>query len=230
MRNWKLSAGVGLLGLIASVAVALNYPAVENLGAKVRLPVFHGALSWATLMAYAALGLCALLYLVRKNQIVYRWAEALQWTATTLWIIGTVLGFLAAMNTWDFTGSKTPMGELLMSDPRLVGQIVVALLGLAMFFVPLLIESQKGRAIANVVYAIAAWVGIGWATTAGKALHPDSPVLNSTDPVIKVLFYCMVLADIVLVVGAAGAIVGFRSKQLAAKSAHPSATQDNPDA
>lgn len=72
MKNWKLPAVVGALGLIAAIVFALNYPAVENLGSKVRLPVFHGALTWANLMVFAALGIAALVYLIKGCDKAYR--------------------------------------------------------------------------------------------------------------------------------------------------------------
>lgn len=219
MKNWKLPAAVGALGLIAAITFALNYPAVENLGSKVRLPVFHGALTWANLMVFAALGLVALVYLIKGNEKAYRWTEALRFISVIMWIVGTVLGFLAAMNTWDFTGSQTPMLTLLMSDPRLVIQIVVALFGLALFVLPLIVESHKVRAAVDFIFVLVMAVGLGWAMNAGKALHPDSPVMNSDEFIIKALFFCMVISNLVMAAGFSSAIVAYRTNSLAKRSA-----------
>lgn len=217
MKNWKLPALVGVLGLAAAVTFALNYPAVESLGAKVRLPVFHGALTWATLMVFAAFGIMALVHLIRGTEQTYRWTSALRVVGVCMWLVGTVLGFLAAMNTWDFTGSKTPMMELLMADPRLVAQIVIGLFGLALFVLPLIIESKKGRAFADLIFTVATFGGLGWAMSAGKALHPDSPVLNSDDFIIKAIFFAMVISNIVMAAGFSSALVSARSNPLAKK-------------
>lgn len=210
MKNWKLPAIVGVLGFISSLTIALNYPAVENLGSKVRLPVFHGALTWANLIVFIAMALAAIIYFIRDREQDYRWVSALRVVSVCMWLVGTVLGFLAAMNTWDFTGSKTPMVELLMADPRLVAQIVIALAGLALFVLPLIVESHKVRAIIDFIFVAGTWGGLGWAMTSGRALHPDSPVLNSTDPVIKALFFGMVISNLVMAAGISSAIVTYR--------------------
>lgn len=211
MKNWKLPAIVGVLGLISSLTIALNYPAVENLGSKVRLPVFHGALTWANLIVFVAMALAAIIYFIRNSEQSYRWVSALRVVSVCMWLVGTVLGFLAAMNTWDFTGSKTPMVELLMADPRLVAQIIIGLAGLALFVLPLIVESHKVRAMIDFLFVAGTLGGLGWAMTAGKALHPDSPVLNSTEFVIKALFFGMVISNLVMAAGLSSAIVSTRS-------------------
>lgn len=217
MKNWKLPACVGLLGLIAAVTCALNYPAVESLGAKVRLPVFHGALTWANLMVFVPFGIMALVYFFKGNEQAYRWVSALRIVTVSMWIVSTVLGFLAAMNTWDFTGSQTPMMELLMSDPRLVAQIVIGLCGIALFVLPLIVESKKVRALVDFIFVFGTGTGLSWAMTAGKALHPDSPVLNSSDFIIKALFFAMVISNLVMAAGFSSALVAARSNPLATK-------------
>ena len=214
MKNWKLPACVGVLGLAAAITFALNYPAVESLGAKVRLPVFHGALTWANLMVFVPFGIMALVYVIKGNEQAYRWTSALRIVTVSMWLVGTVLGFLAAMNTWDFTGSKTPMMQLLMSDPRLVAQIVIGLCGIALFVLPLIVESKKVRAVIDFIFVFATGAGLSWAMTAGKALHPDSPVLNSDDLVIKALFFAMVISNLVMAAGFSSSIVAaYRNSQ-----------------
>ena len=214
MKDWKLPAAIGLLGLGGSIFFAVNYPAVESIGTKVRLPVFHGAMTWANLMVFAALIVYAILFLVKKDEKYYRMGEATRWTAIAMWFAGTVLGFLAAMNTWDFTGSKTPAIELLMSDPRLIAQVCIALAGLVMIILPLIFEKQRSMSVADIVFPAILFVALAWAMNAGKALHPDSPVLNSDEIIIKLLFFCMVISDMVMAAGFSAAIASFRTKRL----------------
>lgn len=172
MKNGKLSAAVGLLGLAGSIFFAVNYPPVEGIGAKVRLPVFHGAMAWANLMVFAVLIVYAILFLVKKDEKYYRMSEGIRWTAIAMWFAGTVFGFLAAMNTWDFTGSKTPEIQRLMSDPRLIAQVCIALGGLVMIVLPLIIEKKRSMSIADIVFPAVIFVALAWAMNAGKALHP----------------------------------------------------------
>lgn len=192
---------VTVLGFASAVFFALKFPAVEGLGTKVRLPVFHGAMTWATLVLLGALLIVALMYLGQGRSVLYHWTASLRWTIVIMWIAGTVLGFMAAMNTWDFTGSQTPVTELLLSDPRLVVQLVIACFGLAILVLPLIIDSKRGMASADVVFVLVTWGSLAWAMGAGKALHPDSPVMNSEEIIIKLIFFCIVGSHMV---GAAG--------------------------
>lgn len=204
---------VAIVTLIAAIITALNYPAVEGLGSKVRLPVFHGAMTWATLVIFGVLGLVALNYIVRKTDRGYRYSEAFRWTAIVLWFIGTILGFIAALNTWDFTGSQTPVIELLMGDPRLVIQLIIALIGIMILILPVISESRMVLAIADLIFPVATFVGLNWAVNAGRALHPDSPVLNSTEFKIKALFFMMFGFLLISALASGYAISAFRGEK-----------------
>lgn len=180
-----------IIAFVGAVITALNYPAVEGIGTKVRLPVFHGAMTWANLVILALLALLALNFLIRKTDSGYGYSEAFRWVAIAMWIIGSVLGFIAALNTWDFTGSQTPVIQLLMGDPRLVIQLIVALSGLIVLILPTITESRKILAGVDLAFPILTFAGLSWAVNAGRALHPDSPVLNSDELKIKFLFFLM---------------------------------------
>lgn len=214
-KSWILPAAISVIGFVGAIVFASLFPAVESLGTKVRLPVFHGAMTWANLVGFVALLIVAALYLMSKKDVYYSWSEALRWAVTGIWVFSSVLGFMAAMATWDFTGSQTPVFELLLSDPRLVVQLIISFFGLAMVVLPLLVETKKGMALADVVFALFAWGTLLWAMNAGKALHPDSPVMNSDEILIKVIFFCMVLAHLVSAAGLVSAIVAARSNKIA---------------
>lgn len=210
---------IAFLGLAASVLFAANYPAVESIGTKVRLPVFHGATTWANLMAFAVMALVALLYVFGGNEKFYRLTEGLRWTNIGVWFTGTGLGFIAALNTWDFTGSKTPAMELLLSDPRLIAQLLIALGGIIILILPTVFEKKKHLAIADITFAVATFAGLAWATNAGKALHPDSPVLNSDEFIIKALFFCMVIGMSLFIAAMTVGIANAHTRSLASKEA-----------
>jgi hypothetical protein len=171
MNNKPSSAAVGIVvvavAFFCAVVAYLLYtiPAVKGLGDKVKLPLFHGASTWVDLMLFVLMGLAAVAYLATRRDSV-----------------NSVLGLIAALNTWDFTGSKESPLSAVMQDPRLVAQMLI-LLGVAMLLLLdwLVLEKRAHKAIADIVF-----VAIGVALLsdifldpAKRALHPDSPVLNS---------------------------------------------------
>ncbi|HSK48818.1 MAG TPA: hypothetical protein VLA05_12600 [Coriobacteriia bacterium] len=212
-KRSRIVAALGVIvGLAAAILFAASFPAVEGLGTKVRLPVFHGAATWVNLAAFALLGLAAVLWLARKREMIYRWEEALRWVSVGMWTTGTVLGLLAAMNTWDFTGSKSSRWSVVSADPRLMAQFWILLAGLLVVAVGLMIEDRKWLAAIDVGFVLLAWLVLLRAILGpGRALHPDSPVLNSEELLIKLLFFGIVGSLAVATLAGAWLIVQLRS-------------------
>jgi hypothetical protein len=191
-------------GLVGAALFTLNFPAVQGLGNKVRLPVFHGALTWVNLAAFTVLALLGLAYLVLQRDNIYRWEEAVRFISVPIWVVGSGLGLLAALGTWDFTGSKSSPLAVAGADPRLVAQAWIMLAGLALLALGLLIEERRWLAVGDTLFVAIAWAVIMRAVLGpGRALHPDSPVLNSDEIIIKLLFFGIVLSLGVAVAGAA---------------------------
>jgi len=191
-------------GLLGALAFARSFPAVEGLGTKVRLPVFHGAMTWVNFGLFTLLAVLAITYLITKRDTVFRWEEATRWVAVPLWVLGSVLGLKAAMSTWDFTGSKSSPISVAMQDPRLVAQFWVLLLGLGLIALGLIVENRRWLAAADIGFVAAAGIVLGQAILGpGKALHPDSPVMNSDEIAIKLIFFgiagCQMLAALAAV-------------------------------
>ena len=57
-------------------------------------------------MLFVLMGIAAVIYLITRRDSVYAWEVGLCAIAAPLWLINSVLGLFAALNTWDFTGSK----------------------------------------------------------------------------------------------------------------------------
>jgi len=190
----RLIAVIGMVGgLAAAVACALSFPAVEGLGTKVRLPVFHGAMTWVNLAAFTLMGLIAVIALVTGREGAHRWEEALRWVAVPMWLVGSVLGLTAAMNTWDFTGSKSSRLEVVTADPRLMAQFWILLAGLLLIALEFVMDDPKWRSILDIGFVVLMWVVLLRAILGpGRALHPDSPVMNSEEMMIKLLFFGIV--------------------------------------
>lgn len=178
-----------LVGALAAITFTMMFPEVEGLGGRVRLPVFHGALTWVNLAGFALLGIVALTYLLTKREGLYAWVEALRWVGIAVWMVGSALGLLAAFKTWDFTGSQSSPVQVAMQDPRMIAQFWIVLLGLAVIALALVIEHTPWLAIADIGFVAVAWAVLMRAVLGpGRALHPDSPVLNSEEIYIKLMF------------------------------------------
>jgi len=181
------------VGLIAALGFTLSFPAVEGLGTKVRLPVFHGAMTWVNLALFSVLAVLAVVYLAMKRESVYGWTEAVRFVAVPMWVVGSVLGFMAALNTWDFTGSKSSPLSVAAADPRLLAQFWIMIGGLGVLALGLVTEERRWLAVADVGFVAFAWVVLMQAILGpGRALHPDSPVMNSDEIFIKLMFFGIV--------------------------------------
>ena len=113
---------------------------------------------------------------------MYAWEVGLRSVAAPLWVLNSVLGLIAALNTWDFTGSLQSPLSAVMQDPRLVAQMVL-LVGVAILILLhwLVLEKRVHKAIADIVFVVFGVVLLSdiFLDPAKRALHPDSPVLNS---------------------------------------------------
>ena len=188
---------VTLAALIVSVAVLIaSIPPVEGLGDKVRLPLLHGGATWVSLMLFVLTGLLAAVYLLTRRDSVYAWEVGFRAVAAPLWLVNSVMGFVAALSTWDFTGSRESPLMAVRQDPRLVAQFLL-LLGLAMVLLLdwLVLERRLHKAVVDLAFTVGAAVLLSdiFLDPAKRALHPDSPVLNSGWE-IKGPFFGMVVA------------------------------------
>lgn len=184
-----VGAGLAVLG---AVFLASQFPAVEGLGTKVRLPVFHGALTWANLTVFTLMALAAIVFLATKSDAVYRYETGLRWVAVPMWLVGSGMGLWAALGTWDLSGSKSSALTVVSADPRLMAQFWTLILAGLLLLLPLFVEKAAWLAAADIVFTGVMWTVLLRAILGpGRALHPDSPVLNSPEIKIKALFFGM---------------------------------------
>jgi hypothetical protein len=203
MKRFLVPAFVTLTGIVAAIFATSQFPAVKGLGTKVRLPVYHGAMTWATFVAFALLLVCALWYVVTQKEIAWKWDTAFRWTVVIMWAVGSILGYIAAYDTWDLSAAQGSAFQILSEDPRMVIQLIIMCLGAILLCVPLVFEGKRIRAGIDVAFVVASAALLMWAMDAGRALHPDSPVLNSPEMFIKVMFFTIVAGHLVTVVGVA---------------------------
>jgi hypothetical protein len=202
MSTKPSSATIGIVAggvaVLAAVVAYLLYsiPAVKGLGDKVKLPLFHGASTWVDLMLFVFMGVAAIIYLITRRDSVYAWEVGLRAIAAPLWLVNSILGLIAALNTWDFTGSKESPLSAVMQDPRLVAQMIILLcVAILLLLVWLVLEKRTHKAIADIIFVAIGVVLLSdiFLDPAKRALHPDSPVLNSGFE-IKGPFFGIVLA------------------------------------
>ena len=191
-------------GIAAALLLALTFPAVEGLGSKVRLPVFHGALTWVNLGAFALLAIAAIVSLVWERESAYRWEAALRWISISMWILGSALGLLAALNTWDFSGAKSSRMSFIIHDERLKAQFLIMIVGLVVMALMLVFRDRFWRSVFDIAFvAFALGMILLALRTGGGDLHPDSPVLNSEEIGIKLRFFGMAFSlAVALICGA----------------------------
>lgn len=208
---------LAVVGLAAAGLFAANFPAVEGLGTKVRLPVFHGAMTWVNLMLFALMALVAVVFLVKRSPSLYRWVEAIRWTAIPMWVVGSALGLMSALQVWDFTGSQASPLRVAMEDPRLAAQFWIMLAAVAVLALALFEEEYHWLAVGDLVFTgIAALLLSRAVLGPGRALHPDSPVMNSDEIGIKLIFLGIVVSLMISAMSVAWTIVRARSQSLAA--------------
>ncbi|MDP2183025.1 MAG: hypothetical protein Q8K99_10715 [Actinomycetota bacterium] len=165
---------------VAGVALTSAIPAVEGLGEKVRLPMFHGGSTWVNMATFTLMGVFGAIYYITEHKGAYGWMAGFMAISAPLWLANTVMGVIAAASTWDFSGSKqSPIG-VIWQDPRLTAQFWL-LLGVGGLLIAVLTtQSRRVHALAAIAYTALMWVLLGtvmWGPA--RALHPDNPVLNS---------------------------------------------------
>jgi len=188
---------VALVAVAALSAVVfylvMTLPTEALLGSKVKLPIFHGASTWVALGTFTVMGILALLYAVLRKPALYAWEAGLRWVSIGLWVVNTALGLYAALNTWDFTGSKSSPLQVAMQDPRLTAQFWLLIGTGVLIIVILLLDRDLWRAFADMAFVVAMWALLlpVFIDPNKRALHPDNPVLNS-DWTIKLPFFSIV--------------------------------------
>jgi hypothetical protein len=210
------------VGLVAAAGFTLAFPAVEGLGTKVRLPVFHGAMTWVNLALFSVLAILAIAFLATSRRALYSWIEAARFVAVPMWVVGSALGFMAALNTWDFTGSKASPLTVAAADPRLAAQFWIMMLGLGLLALGLLVDDRRWLAAADAGFVAVAWAILLRAILGpGRALHPDSPVLNSEEILIKLMFLGIVASVFVASIGAVLVVRAARASSRAESAGEP---------
>ncbi|MCL2537854.1 MAG: hypothetical protein FWE51_06225, partial [Coriobacteriia bacterium] len=136
-KLWIFPIIIIVLGLSAGLALTMKFPPVVGLGTLVRLPVFHGALTWANFILFAAMAVTGLVTFFARRARLYPWLRAMRYSAVALWIFNFMLGLFASSLTWNFEASSKPAILYFLQEPRVQMQLFVSLMGIIILILPL---------------------------------------------------------------------------------------------
>ncbi len=211
---------IGIVFFAGSIALTASIPVEKVLGTKIYLPIFHGASTWVDIMLFLVVGIVAIVHLIGRRIDAYAWEVGFRTVAAPLWLVNTVLGLIAALQTWDFSASQESPLQSAMKDPRLSAQIwLLVALGLVLVLM-LLLDKLWQKSLADIVFVglMAVLLGDVLLDPAKRALHPDNPVLNSGWD-IKGPFFGVVACLLVATVTIAWLVRSYARKSLSEKLA-----------
>lgn len=196
MRSGRSGTAVPLGVAIGAAAVcalaAASIPPDAQLGALVRFVMFHGALTWATMLAFTCAALVSAVFLAAGRGRASRWdlplwAGVLRWLSVAVWCVDAVLGIVAMRIAW---------GGILWDEPRL--HVTLGVLAASAVFagLGLIIDRPRVSAALDVVFGLGLW---GAMLAVSDSFHPESPVLTSGDAAYIGPFAIMVTALVLII-------------------------------
>ena len=225
-----IALAVAAVFLGGALVLTRSIPVEKVLGTRIYLPIFHGASTWVDIMLFVVMGVFAIAYLITRRDGVYAWEVGFRAIAAPLWLINTGLGLMAALGTWDFSGSKSnPFAEAI-KDPRLSAQFWLLMCLILVLALLLLLDKLWQKSLADLGYLLVMAVLLGDVlfNPEKRALHPDNPVLNSGWD-IKGPFFGIVVCLLLGAVAIAWLVRGYVRAGLAAEAAERIAAADGPD-
>jgi len=202
--RWAAPAVLIILGFVAASGLLSVFPPVEGLGTVVRLPIFHGAFTWANIFVFFLLGTVGFAAFFAGRRGLYQWSKALRFAAIGLWVANFIFGMIAANFTWDFTGATQSPFIWLMQEPRIRLQLSVSLLSIAVLVLPLIFQRWRTLAVFDGVFGYGTLIMLAIVRIFGETLHPDNPVLNSPEWGIRALFFAISFA---LILACSGMVI-----------------------
>lgn len=187
---------VAALGFGASLLAAFLTPQERELGAWVRLTIWHGMLKWACIAGIFGMGVLAAVYLVTRREKLYEWARAMQVALLPLWVVAVAIGVTAAKLVW---------GSYNLSERRMLMSVGYTMVAAVALMLSLLWEKPGIGAWGQIVTAAAMGVGLWWISTipASEDVHPAAAVMSSDNPVFKIAAFSMMAGCLVMVLALA---------------------------
>lgn len=184
-----LAGALVALGVAAAVMTAL-IPREEKLGELIKLVIFHGASTWVNLGTFTIAALLGLAFVVTGSAALSRWGSSFRYVSLGMWALNTVLGVISMRLAW---------GGFLWEEPRMRMTFYILGGALAVLAGDLLLERPRLTAALDVALGAALWTLI---LSTRKIFHPESPVLNSSGPIVWLFFGLVATIAVMAVLGA----------------------------
>ena len=198
MNRAKLLLGGVAAMLLGIAGLVVAIPADQKLGELLKLVLFHGASTWANLVAFSLTAVLAAAFLLTRSEGVWRWESAFRTIAVPLWVVNTGLGVLSMYLSW---------GGFLWSEPRMRMTLWILLASFAVVAVHLAFERPRLTALFDIALAVVVFGSIGLTP---KVFHPDNPVMHSGGTIIALFGGLVAACTIAALLG--GALLAGRTR------------------
>ena len=171
-------------GVAISLAAAYLAPQDVELGAWVRLVIWHGMLKWACIVGIFLMGAIAIAYLVSRRERLFEWGRALQVALLPLWVLAVFIGVAAAYLVWN---------ALNLTERRMIMSVAYTVVAAVALMVSLFWDHRRAGAAGQIVTSLAMAAGLTWIEFGAKGddVHPSAAVLNSPDVAFRVYAFVM---------------------------------------
>ncbi len=165
-----------LLLIVTAIFISANMPQEKTLGSSVRLIYFHGAWVWTGILLFTLAGTTGLAALISKREELFGWTRAAGLAGLIYWLTYLPMSLWVMRASW---------GGFYFAEPRWRVPFAFAVVGTLLQIGLWLMDRKMFFAVANAIFAAALIFGLATLTS---ILHPDSPILQSNSPAIKILF------------------------------------------
>lgn len=188
----RVACAVAAIGFGVSLLAAFLTPQEQELGAWVRLVIWHGMLLTATIACVLLMGTLAVAHVVTKRDDLSDWARALQLTLLPVWVLAVSVGIAAARLIWGAFG---------LTERRTVFSIGYAVVAALALMASLLWGDRRIGSAGQVVSSAAMALGLGWIALVPSAsdVHPGLAIVSSNDPAFKLAALVMLVSCLVAV-------------------------------
>lgn len=180
------------LGVGVSLLAAFLAPQDVELGAWVRLVIWHGMLKWACIVGIFGMGAIAIAYLITGRERLYEWARALQVALLPLWVFAVLIGVASARLVWNAWN---------LAERRMVMSVAYTVVAAVALMLALFWDKRRVGAIAQIVTSLAMAVGLAWIELGpvGEDVHPSAAVLNSPNVAFRISALVMMVGCLLAV-------------------------------